>query len=112
MSPLANLELVQDGVHVEARISGELDLASCDELRAKLEPALDAADSALIDLEAVTFVDSAGVRLLVQLALGMQRAGRVLELAPPADAWARKVLAVAQLERVVAFRRTDDPGRP
>jgi stage II sporulation protein AA (anti-sigma F factor antagonist) len=104
VSPLAQLELVQAGTQLEARISGELDLASCDTLREKLEPVLTGDGSAVLDLGGVTFIDSAGVRLLVQLALLRQRSGGLLEITPPADPWARKVLDVAQLERVVTFR--------
>ena len=104
MSSIATLQLEQVGGDLYAVVGGELDLATCDDLRRRLQTILLDADTAVLDLSAVTFIDSAGLRMLVQLANALRREGRVLELIPPADAWARKVLAVSQLDRVIAFR--------
>jgi anti-anti-sigma factor len=47
-------------------VAGELDIASVDELRAALSAALDQGPSAvLVDLDALTFMDSTGISALV-----------------------------------------------
>jgi anti-anti-sigma factor len=108
VSSIASLELEHEDGTLHARIRGELDLATCDDLRRRLQPALLDAGSAVLDLSAVSFIDSAGLRMLVQLAAALRDDGRTLELIPPSDSWARKVLAVSQLDRVIAFRNTAD----
>jgi anti-anti-sigma factor len=45
---------------------GEIDLATVDELREALDAAADGAAQVLLDLRAVTFIDSAGVRLVLE----------------------------------------------
>jgi anti-anti-sigma factor len=100
----ASLELEDVGGVLHARIRGELDLATADDLLARLQPALLGVDSLVVDLAAITFIDSAGLRMLVQLTSAVRSGGGTLEVIPPVDAWARKVLAVSQLDRVIAFR--------
>jgi len=57
------------------RLSGELDLASVEATRAGIEPYLDAATEQItLDLEKLTFMDSSGIALLVQIS---NRVGRV-----------------------------------
>lgn len=108
MSSMASLELehLDEGLH--ARVGGELDLATCDDVRRRLQPALLQAGRSVLDLSAVSFIDSAGLRMLIQLASALRKEGRTLVLIPPADAWARKVLAVSQLDRVIVFREPSD----
>jgi anti-anti-sigma factor len=108
MSSIASLELEHVDESLHARISGELDLATCDDLRRRLQPALLQAGSSVLDLSAVSFIDSAGLRMLIQLASALRNEGRTLELIPPADAWARKVLTVSQLDRVIVFHDPSD----
>jgi anti-sigma B factor antagonist len=45
---------------------GEIDLATVDELQAAIDGAADGAAQVLLDLRAVTFIDSAGVRLVLE----------------------------------------------
>lgn len=52
---------------VVARVSGEIDRAAVSQLRQQLEEARDEARPTLLDLSDVTFVDSAGLRLLLEL---------------------------------------------
>jgi|SRR5689334_15039704 len=50
------------------RLSGELDMASAPTLEEALRPVVDACKRLTLDLEDVTFLDSSGIRALVQLA--------------------------------------------
>ena len=49
------------------RFTGEIDLATADRMRSLLESALTGDGSVLVDLSAVTFIDSFGLRVLVGL---------------------------------------------
>ena len=58
------------------RLSGELDLASVEATKAGIEPYLHAAtEHVTLDLQKLTFMDSSGIALLVQIS---NRVGRVL----------------------------------
>jgi anti-anti-sigma factor len=46
--------------------AGEIDLATVDELQAAIDAAATDADSVVLDLREVTFIDSAGLRLVLQ----------------------------------------------
>lgn len=60
--PLFGLEAVKDGGAFLIRLSGELDLAQCPRLnRALAESEASNADSVLLDLEELTFIDAAGL---------------------------------------------------
>src|SRR4051812_2729496 len=48
--------------------TGEIDLATVDELRAAVELARATAGLVILDLRGVTFIDSAGIRLVVEAA--------------------------------------------
>lgn len=73
-----------DGGVAVVRISGELDIASHDELLAHTEPLLgsDAVVVAL-DVAAVTFIDSSGLGALVRLQQQAVDAGQSLRLRNP-----------------------------
>ena len=48
-------------------VRGEIDVATSDDLRARLDAAMDGADGILlIDLSGVEFIDSSGIRVLLQ----------------------------------------------
>lgn len=84
-------------------MSGELDIATVEVLRAAVGTALAGAPRALfVDLTSTWFVDSTGCRELVRTA----RAGRAAEVAigvvAPPDNWrVRRVVDVVQLSAVV-----------
>ncbi len=60
--PLFDLEAGKDGDTFLIRLSGELDLAQCPRLnRALAESQASDADSVLLDLEDLTFIDAAGL---------------------------------------------------
>ena len=79
-------------------VSGELDIATVTPLRAALDDALSAAPPRLVvDLTALTFIDSTGCRELVRAAKRGRAAGSPVELVvPTANAGVRRVLEVMQ----------------
>lgn len=98
-------EIVRDGGTVVARLVGELDLANAAALRTALFDAAAHADRLVVDLGAVTFVDSTilGVIVETRRALG----SRPLLLAAP-NAETRRALEVTGLERHLGVYDTVD----
>ncbi len=53
--------------------AGEIDLAPVDVLGAEIEAASGETDALVLDLRGVTFIDSAGLRLVLQTSRGVER---------------------------------------
>jgi len=75
MDPVPDFEVTRratsHGIVVAPR--GEIDLATVDDVRAEVDEARHERDVVILDLRAVTFIDSAGVRLIVEAARDLQR---------------------------------------
>lgn len=78
---------------------GDLDIAVADEWRAALVPD-DTTTAVVIDLGAVTFIDSAGLGILIGGVRRLREAGCVVALVAPAGP-TRRTLGVAGLDRLV-----------
>ena len=77
------IDVVVDGSGVVCRLSGELDSATGPLLRAVLNDRIDASQDTVIDLSAVTFIDSSGVGVLVGALRRFQETGHKLSLREP-----------------------------
>jgi len=81
-------------------VAGELDVATALELRGAGEQALaDGAQSLVLDLSEVTFLDSSGLGALIAIRNAVLEAGRVLQLRQP-SARVNKVLELSGLTGV------------
>ena len=78
-----------------ARLSGELDLLAYEKADVALSPLFDAPGDVTLDVSAVTFIDSSGIRLFVRLERAIRGRG-VLHLTGPSPHIAR-VFEVAGL---------------
>jgi anti-anti-sigma factor len=98
---LATLAVAErDGVPV-ASVAGEIDLTNVAEIGERIARAVpNNALGLVIDLERTSFLDSAGLRLLFQLAQRLEQRGQQLRIAVPDDAVIRKALSVAEVPRV------------
>jgi anti-sigma B factor antagonist len=107
---LAQLSLVGDGEIPVARIEGAIDMSNARELGdALLEFAGESVIGLVVDLSAVNYLDSAGVRLVLRLATDLDRRGRLLRVVGPADAPVRSVLELTAVDRYVPLdERVDD----
>ena len=86
MSELARLETsVRDGVLLAA-ISGEIDVSNAAALEERLADAAQGRPALVIDLTQVTFLDSAGVRLLDHLVADREPAAPVRIVVPASGA--------------------------
>ena len=97
--PLTVLES-RAGPRVVLTVNGEVDLASCDGLRAALDGAAGSAATEIwLDLTHVGFMDSTGLRVLVEA--HRQLNGRGFTVICP-EGPVRRVIAVSGLDQVIA----------
>lgn len=73
--------VVDQGVHVSA--SGEVDISTAARLRMGLAEAMRDADSVVIDLTDVTFMDSHGLRVLIEARVAAEERPFVVTAASP-----------------------------
>lgn len=80
--------MVEAGFHVEldgeraARLRGELDVAAYDAAVAAAAPLFDAMGDVTLDLSDLSFVDSSGIRLFIQLHKALAGRGALILRAP------------------------------
>ena len=87
------------------RLSGELDMATAETLRDALEPVVQANGRLVLDVGEITFIDSSGLRALLQLSEQMNgSAPLVLSQVPPS---VRRLLEVVGLEAVPGIEVED-----
>lgn len=111
MNGLARVEVEQVGPVCLLRISGEIDGSNAHDLSTEIEAAVpNGAPALVVDLTGTTYLDSAGVKLLFQLADRLQVRRRVLRLVVPPEAPIRAVLELTGLTKVVALEDELDLG--
>jgi stage II sporulation protein AA (anti-sigma F factor antagonist) len=89
-------------------VTGELDMHTTELLRARLSESLRAGISELtLDLQALGFMDSTGLRLLIELNQRAQKEGWRLRLLAPTDDAAALVLRVTAVDTALPF---ESPG--
>lgn len=98
-----SVDLAESDGGVVVAVQGELDALTGPMLRARLEDALDGrrAPSVVIDLEALSFIDSSGLSVLVQAHRWLESRQATLTLTHPSPQ-TRKVLEITGLDRVFA----------
>jgi anti-anti-sigma factor len=109
MSELASIQAERRGSDLVVHITGEIDISNAREVSSALEEAVPNGTPAIVvDLSQVTYLDSAGVKLLMHLADRLRLRRRELRLVVPDDAPIRAVLELTGLLRMVA--PVDDPA--
>jgi anti-anti-sigma factor len=83
MSPFGIEEHTEPGGRRRLRITGELDLATCSELAARLAAAAERREQVLLDIHDLEFMDSTGLRLLLEAAGEAARDGWNLTITRP-----------------------------
>jgi anti-anti-sigma factor len=87
-------------------VSGELDFARCIKLAPELNAALrSGARAIIIDLEAVSMVDSSGIALLLNAYRSLDKAGRKLAIACPMGS-PRRAFELTALDRHLPMHET------
>jgi anti-anti-sigma factor len=94
---------IEDGV-VVAGISGEIDLSNATEITdVLLDGVPNEALGLVIDLSEVSYLDSAGVRMLAELDHRLGWRAQVLRVVAPEASRSHRVLEIAGLERVLSI---------
>ena len=76
-----SVQTIETGDRVLVTVAGEVDLAAADGLRAELERRLPAAGTLVVDCAGITFIDSTGLRTLIEAAHRAEEAGSRFRLA-------------------------------
>jgi anti-anti-sigma factor len=97
-----------DGVQVIPR--GELDVATQAELRAALDRHAGAA-AVTLDLSRLRFLDTSGLRLILETAESARRDGRAFSVVPGSPT-VQRLFDVAGVTELVPFRDGQDRGMP
>jgi len=92
-----------------ARVAGEVDLANATRLRQELLAlATDEADGLVVDLTEVPYADSAGIKVLFDVARDLQRRNLSLAVSVPASSPLRRLLKITNFQEVAPI--CDDAG--
>jgi anti-sigma B factor antagonist len=90
------------GDHTVVAVSGEVDAASADLLRAAIFEVIDGGQSSVaVDMREVGFIDSSGLRVLIAGYKASESAGGRLTVLEPSEAVVRLLDITGQLERFV-----------
>jgi anti-sigma B factor antagonist len=112
VSALAHFDVREDGGILFARLSGEIDLSNSHDLEQAIVNAVpNTALGMVLDLSDVTYVDSAGILLLLDLASRFRWRGQQLGLVAPEGSRVRRVLVLAGVEGVVVLETTAAAAR-
>jgi anti-anti-sigma factor len=118
VSELARVEAEQRGLLCVIRIHGEVDISNDKEVLAAIEMAVPhSALRLIVDLTHTTYLDSAGLALLLRLAERLQARRQQMEIVAPVGSPVRTVLELTGLPRVIPLEarledavRESDPG--
>jgi anti-anti-sigma factor len=102
-----NVTIAADDGVVVASLSGEIDLSNAAEITdALLGGVPNEALGLVIDLSEVSYIDSAGVRMLAELDHRLGWRAQTLRVVAPEESRSRRVLEIAGLERVLSLDTT------
>jgi anti-anti-sigma factor len=96
-APLADLEVTDSKGSVRVVVRGEIDLSNADELEQEIRDAVRGAKTVVLDLRPVAYIDSRGVRLLLQLSRALEAAQCSLTIVAPPESIAGGVLRLARV---------------
>jgi anti-sigma B factor antagonist len=94
----------RDGTQLGVAVAGELDIRTVDMLKERVEEVLDEDLTELaLDLRKLDFIDSTGLRFLVELNVRSQEAGWRLVLRSPENQAATLVFRVTGMDTALPF---------
>jgi len=100
--------LARSGVPI-VRIRGEIDLSNADGVLALIDDARDEdAPGLVVDLHALEYLDSAGVRLLFRASRSVRQSGGCFVAVVPRDSPVRRVLDLAEASTAFALEESED----
>ena len=109
MSDLSTVEVVARGGIPIVRIRGEIDLSNADSVLSLIDGARDEdAPGLVVDLQALEYLDSAGVRLLFRASRSVHESGGRFVAVVPHDSPVRRVLDLAEASTAFLLEESED----
>ena len=102
--PSSLLSSEYESGRVIIRLTGEIDLWSVESLEANIERAVKDVADVVIDLSAVDFIDSGGLRLLERASTAAAERDASFAVVAPSSSVARNVLDMTQMSAALAVR--------
>lgn len=100
--PLATVRAERGDLDAKVVVAGEIDLSNADDVQFQIEEAVRGARAVTVDLRAVEYMDSRGVRLLHDLSRRLAADGIELRVVAPADSIAGEILRLTCLPGLVS----------
>jgi anti-anti-sigma factor len=101
----ARVESSADNGSIRICVSGEIDLANAAAVEDEIHAAITHHPSTVsVDLAGLTYMDSAGIRVLYALASRLHALRIVLELIVPLDAPTRRLIELSGFDSIAALR--------
>jgi anti-anti-sigma factor len=91
-------------------LAGKLDIAGVERIAAPLTAVANARTNVVVDMVAVDYITSIGIRELVRAAKAVARASRILVLLDP-DPFIRQILVTAGLTDLLPIVRSEEEAR-
>jgi anti-anti-sigma factor len=88
-----------DGV-LRVTLAGDVDLSNAERVQDQLEHAVEGVHAAVVDLSYVTYIDSRGIRVLMQVARAFRERGGSLRVVAPKETVAGGVLRLARVDEL------------
>jgi anti-sigma B factor antagonist len=108
--PRIEIRETREGEKLTVSVEGELDLGTIPALAQHIDARTDSDDGALtLDLGGVTFMDSSGLRMLIELTERSQRQGWELSLIAPEHQSATLVLRMTGADQALPFEGRSAP---
>jgi anti-anti-sigma factor len=102
MNPLASIEAYAGGSALTVRIRGEIDASNATVITRDIRNVMKEEDAPLhLDLTEVTFIDSAGLRMLQQFERVCAASATPLRVTVEADSTVAQLLEITALDRVL-----------
>ena len=109
MSMLPEVKVQRNGRVVLAHVEGEVDISCVEQLRARLVGSIDNRDLGLVvDLTAASYLDSAGINMLFELAESLGRRQIRLAAVVPDEGIVARVASLVSLDSALPVRHSAD----
>ncbi len=99
---LVQMELEHANGVLIVRLAGEIDLSNVDRLQQRLDVLVAPGQDVILDLTGVSYIDSQGLRLLVQLHESHVSSGSKFRVVAPPGGIAREVLEMTSIDEDIA----------
>jgi anti-anti-sigma factor len=107
VSEIGRLEVRRSGRTMIAGIEGEIDLSNTSKIRHRLASSLTNEDQAIVlDLSRLSYIDSAGLRLVFDLAARLREHRQQLHIVAPSDSQPWRVIQIMGLETAGTIHST------